>query len=328
MRNLNRHWSSALLAVLGALWLNAAAVAQTAYPNRAVTLVVGFGPGSFPDVTARILAQKLSEKLGQSFVVENRVGAGGNVASEFVARSKPDGYTLIASSDSQWAVAVSTFKSLKFDPVKDFAPVAAFSSVPLYIAVNSKLPVSNFDEFVKLIQSNPGKYNYGTPGVGLVHHLAFETIKQQLGLKVEHVPYRGSSQLMPALLSGEIMIGVQAYRQLAEHVQKGTLKALASTAGKRSALAPNVPTVKELGVKGVAFAPGSGILAPANTPAPIVSKLASALKEIMADPETIKRFLAVGGEVDFQGPKEFAPRILEDVAKYAKAVKFAGIKPR
>ena len=331
MRIFNRHLSGSLLValtLLSSMWFSASVMAQGAYPDRAVTIVVGFGPGSFPDVTARILAQKLSEKFGQPFVVENRVGAGGNVASEYVAKSRPDGYTLIASSDSQWAVAVSTFKSLNFDPVKDFAPVAAFASVPVYIAVNSKLGASSFDEFVKLIKNHPDKYNYGTPGVGLVHHLAFEVVKNQLGLKIEHIPYRGSSQLMPALLSGEIMIGVQAYRQLSEHAEKGTVKVLAGTGATRSALAPNVPTLKELGIKGIEFALGSGILAPANTPAPIVAKLAAALKQIMADPAVIKRFHAVGGDVDFQGPQEFAERIRQDVAKYAVAVKLAGIKPR
>jgi tripartite-type tricarboxylate transporter receptor subunit TctC len=243
-----RLWIAVGLAFLAACQsINEEAAAQD-YPNRPILLEVGFVPGSYPDICARLLGSKLSNVIGQPVVIENRSGASGNIASEFVAHARPDGYTLGALVDAQWGLAPAIFKSLAFDPIRDFEPVSAFSLVPVYIVINSSFPASNFDEFVSVLKQNPGKYNYGTPGAGTVHNLAFETVKAQLGLDVVHVPYRGTSQVIPALLTGEVLIAVQGYPQLQEFVEKGVFKALAVSSGKRSVLAPSVPTFRELGI--------------------------------------------------------------------------------
>lgn len=295
------------------------------YPTRPVSVLVGFGPGSAPDLEGRVVAQNLSRNLGQAFVVENRVGNSGNLASEDVARSKPDGYTLLVTTAPQWAMARVLFKSLQFDPVADFQPIFRFSTTPIYIVTNAHLPATNFKELVALLRANPGKYNYGTPGPGTVHHLGFEVVKAHFGLKVQHIAYRGSAQIVPALVTGEIMIAVQAYPQIAQYVENGALRVLAVMSSRRSLAAPEVPTLKELGLKDAEFDLGTGFVAPAGTPVSIVNVLAYAIGKAIDDDKVRKLLTAAGGEPYNEGPQEFAAKIRSDADKYAAAAKLAGV---
>jgi tripartite-type tricarboxylate transporter receptor subunit TctC len=222
-------------------------------------------------------------------------------------------------------LAPTLFKSLRFDPVKDFQPISAFSVVPVYILTNPALPASNFAELIDLVKKNPGKYAFGTPGVGTIHHLAFEAVKAQFGLDVVHAPYRGTSQLVPAIINGEVLIAVQGYPQVREYIDKGALRVLAVSSAKRSATAPQVPSLTELGVS-ASFALGSGLLAPAKTPTPVIERLASEMKKILSYSDTQRRLVAAGAEPINEGPEEFAARIRDDVIKYRDIARIAGLK--
>jgi tripartite-type tricarboxylate transporter receptor subunit TctC len=316
----------------GALWLFApegarAQEAASAYPSRTIKLVVPYAPGGFPDTVSRIVAQRLAEQFGQSFVIENKPGAAGVVAGDYVAKSAPDGYTLLMSDVQTWGITPAITKNMPFDPLKDFAPISMLGTVSNYFTVNGSLPASNFDEFMALVKAKPGYYNYGSAGVGSIHHLVMEVIMAKTGMKMVHVPYRGSSQIVPALLTGEVAASSSlSMSVLASHWQQGALKVLAVTAAKRSAMAPDVKTFAELGIEGVEFAGSLGALAPAGTPTAIIAKLSQELAKAVHHSESVQRFSTISVEPVGSTPAEFAAWIRSDFDQYAKAAQSVGLE--
>ena len=313
-----------LLAALLLAVCAGAALAQS-YPTRPVRLIVGFAPGGGTDITARIVAPKLSEYLGQQVVVENVPGAGTNIANERVAKSAPDGYTLLINTAAV-AINMSLYRNLPFDTLRDFAPVSLFSQSPNVLVVNAKLPVTSVKDLVAMARSSPGKLNYSSAGVGTTQHLAAELFKLRTGTFIVHIPYKGSAPSLTALIAGEVDLSFANIPAIQGHVNSGRLRALAATAAKRDAQLPDVPTMKEAGVGGVEVVVWYGVLAPAGTPRDIVQKLADGIIRATRDPEVRRRMLEQGAEPVGSTPEEFAKLLREEVARWAEVVKISGAR--
>jgi tripartite-type tricarboxylate transporter receptor subunit TctC len=290
-----------------------------------VRLIVGAVPGSAPDVIARLMAQWLSERLGQSFVVENRNGASGNLATEAVVRAQPDGYTLLLVSASN-AINATLYDNLNFNFIRDIAPVAAVVSFPMVITVHSSFPAQTFPEFFAYAKSTPGKINIGTPGVGSPQHVAGELFKMMTGANIVLVAYRGGPPAISDALSGQIQGVIGTVLLTIEHIRSGGLRALAVTGTMRSELLPEIPTVSEF-VPGFEAGQWIGIGAPRNTPIDIVDRLAHEINSGLADATMKARIIDLGGTVLPGSPAEFGKYIADETEKWAKVIKFADIKP-
>ncbi|HET7198583.1 MAG TPA: tripartite tricarboxylate transporter substrate binding protein [Burkholderiales bacterium] len=315
---------SLLLAVALAVPPFAPAAAQS-YPARPVHLIVGFTPGGGVDINARLLSAKLGELLGQQFVVENRPGAGTNIANEYVARSAPDGYTLLFTSPAV-AINMSLYRHPPYDALRDFAGVSVFSESTNLLVVPDRLPARSASELVAMAKAKPGSLNYASAGQGTTQHLAGELFKLRTGTDIVHVPYKGSSPAMTALLSGEVQLSFINPVAAGPHVKSGRLRALAVAGAKRSALFPDVPTLKEAGFPGVEVALWYGLLAPRATPRRIVETLAAAVAKATRDEEVRKRLAADGAEPVGNTPEQFDAQLREDLAKYGEVVRVSGAK--
>lgn len=315
----------ALAALVFGVLEGASDSAAQGYPARAIRLVVPYGAGGGPDVMARVIAQKLSENVGQPVVVDNRPGAGGAIAAQIVATSPADGYTVFVVDTSHVAINPSLYPKLPYDPTRDFAAVARAATTPLYLAVNAGLPVHSVKELIDHAKANPGLL-YGSSGNGSVHHLGMELFKSLAGVNMTHVPYRGVSQSVPALISGEISLLLGALPSLAPHVKTGKLRLLAVGTAKRSLSLPDVPTVAESGVPGFEVEPDMGFLVPAGTSGDVVAKLNAELIKALNAPEVVARFLGVGIEVIGSSPEHFAEWIRVKRPKYSKLVKDSGAR--
>ena len=311
------------LAFLGIFCLENANAQQ--FPTRPVRLVVGFTPGGGVDIAARTLAPKFSELIGQPVIVENKPGAGTNIANEYVAKSAPDGTTLLVNTAAV-AINMSLYKNLPFDTLRDFAAVSIFSESPNILVVNAKLPAANLNEFVALARANPGKFNYSSAGSGTTQHLSAELFKLRTGLDIVHVPYKGTAPSLTALIAGEVELTFANIPAILQHVRSGRLRPLASTGSKRAELMPEVPTMKEAGVNGVEVTVWYGVLAPAATPHEMVVALAGAVAKAAHDPETRKRIVEQGAEPVGNSSEEFCRILREEVAKWAEVVKVSGAK--
>jgi tripartite-type tricarboxylate transporter receptor subunit TctC len=300
--------------------------AATNYPTRAVTIVVPYVPGGFPDTLARIVGQKLQESLGQTFIIDNRPGAAGIAATEYVAKAAPDGYIVLMADRQQMSISPAIHKNLPYDPVKSFAPVSLLGNSQQFLFVAKETPVSTLKEMIALVKANPGKYNYGTPGVASTHHLLTESLMAATGMKMVHVPYKGGAQVVPALVAGEITFAFQAWPNLGSFYERGAVKLLGAAIKQRSHLAPDVPTFEELGVHGLE-AGSAGILAPAGTPPDVVAKLSAELRKAIREPDVKKRLDTFGVTAVGTTPDEFAAWIKADIPKIAAAVRNAGLKP-
>jgi tripartite-type tricarboxylate transporter receptor subunit TctC len=298
------------------------AVAE-AYPSRPVHIIVGFPPGSGPDIISRLVGQKLSERLGQQFVVENRSGAGSNIATEAVVRSPPDGYTLLFAAASN-AINATLYSNLTFDFVRDIAPVASVVSTPFVLAANPGLPAKTMVEFVAYAKANPGKVNMASPGNGTTPHLCGELLKMMTGIDLVHVPYRGS--YMPDLIGGQVQLVFSTATQTIDNVAAGKLRALGVTSANRIDALPDVPAIAEA-VPGYDAIGWFGVGAPKSTPADTVAKLNNEINAIVAAPEMKKRLLDLGVPPMSMTPDGFAAFIAAETEKWAKVIKFAGIKP-
>jgi tripartite-type tricarboxylate transporter receptor subunit TctC len=296
--------------------------AQT-YPTRPVKLVVGFTPGGGVDIAARTLAPKLSELIGQPVIVENKPGAGTNIANEFVAKSAPDGTTLLVTT-SALAINMSLYKNLAFDALRDFAPISIFSESPNILVVNSKTAAANLKEFLALARANPGKLNYSSAGSGTTQHLSAELLKLKTGISVAHIPYKGTAPSLTALIAGEVDMTFANIPAILQHVKSGRLRPLASTGTRRAELMMDVPTMKEAGVAGVEVTVWYGVLAPAATPKDMVAGLAGAVARAAHDPEMRKRLAEQGAEPVGGTSEEFAKILREEVARWAEVVKVSG----
>ncbi|HVP09144.1 MAG TPA: tripartite tricarboxylate transporter substrate binding protein [Burkholderiales bacterium] len=295
------------------------------FPTRPVKLVVGFTPGGGVDIAARTLAPKLSELIGQPVIVENKPGAGTNIANDFVAKAAPDGTTLLVNTPAV-AINMSLYKNLPFDTLRDFAPVSMFSESPNILVVNAKLAAASLKDFLAYARANPGKLNYSSAGAGTTQHLSAELLKLRTGISMVHVPYKGTAPSLTALIAGEVDASFANIPAILQHVKSGRLRPLASTGTKRAALMPDVPTMKEAGVKGVEVTVWYGVLAPAATPKEMVAGLSGAVAKAAHDPEMKKRLAEQGAEPVGNSAEEFAKILKDEIATWAEVVKVSGAK--
>ena len=298
--------------------------AQT-FPNRPVRLVVGFPPGGGVDIAARSLAPKFSEVLGQPVIVDNKPGAGTNIANEFVARSAPDGYTLLMNTAAV-AINMALYKNLPFDTLRDFAPVSVFSERPNILVVNAKLRANSMAELLAMARASPGKLNYSSAGSGTTQHLSAELLQLKAGISMTHIPYKGTAPSLTGLIAGEVDLSFANIPPILQHVKGGRLRPLATTGSKRAELMPDVPTMKESGVEGVDVTVWFGVLAPAATPRAVIAILAAAVAKAAHDPETRKRLVEQGAEPVGNTPEEFGKLLREEVARWAEVVKVSGAR--
>jgi tripartite-type tricarboxylate transporter receptor subunit TctC len=297
------------------------------FPTKAIRFVVGFAPGGGTDVVARLIAPKLSENLGQPVVVENRPGASGTVAAGQVAKSAPDGHTIMMGVVSVNTILPSLMPNLPYDPIKDFAAVTLTASVPHLIVVHPSLPVKTIKDLIALAKAEPGKLNYPSAGNGTTPHIAGEMFKSMAGVDLMHVPYKSTGQSMPDLLGGRLSVGFDTYPTAAPHVRTGKLRAIAATSTKRLAEFPDVPTVEESGVPGYRFATWYGVFAPAGTPPAIVNRLHAEFAKAMNSPDIRPRLVEMGiDDTTTRTPEEFATLVRNDMARFSKVVKDAGVK--
>jgi tripartite-type tricarboxylate transporter receptor subunit TctC len=319
-------FASRLFAVLLALAAAQTALAQSSYPNRPVKILVGFTPGTAPDLTARILADRFAEVFGAPFVVENVAGAGSNIATAQVAKASPDGYTLLMGGNSALVINPSLYETLPFDPVKDFEPIAQVFIAANVLAVPAGQPIKSVADIVALAKENPGKLSYGHAGVGTSQHLAGELFKHMARIDISAVPYRGTTALLPDLLAGRITMSFANISNVVPLARQGKLRALAITSIARSPLVPELPTMDELGYPGFEAVPWFGLVAPAGTPAEVLDKLHDETVKTLATAEVRKKFAELGIEPVGNTRSEFAAVIKREIPEWAKVIKDAGIK--
>jgi tripartite-type tricarboxylate transporter receptor subunit TctC len=312
---------------VAAALIGLAALAQAAddYPTRPVRIVVGFGPGATIDVTARVLAPKLGAAFNQQFVVENKTGAGSNLAADFVAHAAKDGHTLLVGTIAN-TINAAMGQKLNFDFEKDFAPIALVATVPNILVVHPSIGVKSVDDLIKLARAKPDELSYGSSGAGSALHLSAELFKFMTGTKMVHVPYAGSNQAVADLLTGRVQVMFSPASTVLPHVQQGKLIALASTQLKRASVAPDLPTMEEAGLKGFDTSVWSGLMAPADTPRDIVQKLARATNEALKSRDVIEPLQKQGIDMLGGTPQEFADYIRSETAKWTRVVAAAGMK--
>lgn len=315
----------ALSAVL-ALGIAATAEAQvTTYPNRPIRMLVGFGAGGGTDIVARVMAQKMGEILGQSIAVENRTGASGMIAAQDVAKSPPDGYTLMMGSQTTYAVAPILYrKSVAIDPAKDFAGVALTGASPLVLVVNPSFPAHTVADVIAIAKDRPGKINFGTGGVGTTPHMTAELFQHDAGIRMVHVAYRGEAPAINDLIAGQIPVMFSNLSAVIGHIKAGTLRGIAVTGARRSPSAPDIPTVGET-IPGFAAETWFGIVAPAGTPHDILSKLNAAARQALSAEDTKKRLADLGMSNGSSSPEELDAYIKSEIAKWSKVIEEANI---
>lgn len=295
------------------------------YPVKPIRLITGFSAGGPTDVTARLIGQKLTEKWGQPVVVEPRPGAGGNIAAELVAKSAPDGYTLLVPAFAH-AVNPALYAKLPFDTVKDFAPVTLFASAANILAVHPSVPVRSVKEFIALAKRRPGELTYGSAGNGTASHLAGELLGSMAGIKITNIPYKGSAPASADLLGGHISAAFPGVGIAMAHIRSGRLRALGIASLKRSTMMPEVPTLSEAGIPGFEVISWYGLLAPAGTPPDIVQRLGSEVTRSLHEPDAIERLKALGAEAVTTSPAEFGAFLTREIEKWTKVVRSAGIR--
>ena len=320
------HRFAALLAAAWAVTLlpSFGAAAQS-FPARPVTLVVGFPPGGGVDIVARQLADTLSEVLGQRVIVDNKAGAAGNVAMEYVARAKPDGYTLLMGNLGMLCANPSLYPGASFDPAKDFAPIARVVVTPLVAVVPATLPVQTMEQFIALARSKPGELNFASGGNGNINHLAGELLKMQTGVKMQHVPYKGSAPAITDLVAGRVQLLIDGANVVQPFVQQGTVRALALTGSTRSASMPNLVTAKEAGLPNFVIYGWQGVLAPTGTPPAVLERLNAAIGEALAKPELKARLSGQGTEPAFTSAAEFRDYIAAERKRWSEVITTAKI---
>lgn len=293
------------------------------YPNKPVRLVVPYPPGGPTDTVARVIAQQLQDQMGQSFIVENRPGAGGNLGAEAVSRAAPDGYTMVVATTAH-AINPSLFKNLGYRLLEDFAPVSMLTSGPLVLVANPKLPANNVSELIALAKSQPDGLNFASSGNGQSTHLSAELFNSMAKVKMSHVPYQGSAPALVDLMAGQTDIMFDAVLSALPHIQNGKLKALAVTSAQRSAAMPDTPTVAESGLPGYEAIAWNGLLVPANTPQPVIDRLNAELRTALASASVKERLDAQGFSAAWNTPSDYAAFLKAEVAKWAAAVQASG----
>jgi tripartite-type tricarboxylate transporter receptor subunit TctC len=302
-------------------------LAQGDFPSKPVKFVVPYAAGGLPDTMSRVVAQRMSESIGQQVVVDNRPSAGGIVGCELVAKSPADGYTLLVADVGQVAINPALYAKLPYDPAKDFVPVSLLGTSTLFLAAHASVPANTLRELIQLAKAKPGQLNYGSSGTGSIHHLATEVLKAGLGLDIVHVPYKGTGQSIPALIGGQVSLAYSALPSLAAHIKSGNVKLLAASTTQRAPQMPDIPTVAEVtGLRDYNYAPEIGVLAPTGTPKPIVDKLASEIAKAVKHADTVQRYTALGIDPVGNTPDAYGAIIRASIEKYAKAVKISGAR--
>jgi tripartite-type tricarboxylate transporter receptor subunit TctC len=312
--------------VLSVLAFTVQAGAQN-YPERVVKIVNPFPPGGSVDITARILAQKLSDSIGQQFIVETRAGAGGNTGADSVAKSDPDGYTLLFTAPGPLTVNQTLYsKGLPFDPEKDFAPIAIFARTPIVLMVNPGVPVKDVKELIAYAKQNPGKINFGSAGNGSTPHLSGELLKSMAKIEITHVPYRGTGPAMSDLVAGHIQMMFDLLPGSLPQISAGRVRALANAGAKRASALPDLPTVAEQGLPGFDSSSWVALVAPAKTPAPVLAKLRAEVAKVIASKEIISRIHELGSEVGTANEAEVRAFLAAETKKWAEVIRISGAK--
>ena len=314
-----------LLALVALAAATAAATAQT-YPTKPVRVIVAFAPGTTSDIIGRVVSEKLTQSMGQPFIVENRTGAGGTIAADMVAKAAPDGYTLLVST-AALPVSAHVYPNLKYDTAKDFSSITVISHSPLLLAANLDFPAKNVKELIDYAKKNPGKVTFGSAGIGTSHHLTGEKLKLDTGIDMVHVPYKGSGPAHIDLMGGQIHLMFDNIVALIPHVKSGKVRALAVSSAKRHALLPEVPSIQEAGIKDFETVAWFGLVGPAGMPREVVTRLnAEAVKAIQL-PDVRKRLLDGGSDIIGNAPDAADRFLREEVEKWGKVVKAANVKP-
>jgi len=297
------------------------------YPTKPIEVIVPFAGGSASDVVTRVMLNEMSKSLGKSIIVDNRPGAGGNSGTAAATRAAPDGYTLVMSTSGPLAANKTLFKTLGYEPEKDFAPISLFAILPNVIVINSKLPPKTLTEFIAYAKAHPKELNYGSVGVGSSQHLAGVYFEQIAGVKLTHVPYRNIAQYTPDFIAGQVPLGFQFLPNVIGMLNSGDARTLAVTSNTRMTALPNVPTAAEAGMKNYETFGWLALLAPAGTPKSIIDKIYKALAEAVKDPTVKARFIELGAEPVSPGPEELAKFIASETVKWREIIKTAGIEP-
>jgi tripartite-type tricarboxylate transporter receptor subunit TctC len=301
-------------------------VAQPAYPAKSVRIVVPYPPGGTTDLLARVLASKLGEKFGQSFTVDNRAGASGAIGSVAVAKSPPDGYTLVMATISSHGINSALNKALPYDPVTDFAPITLAASTPNVILVNADMPAKTLPELLAIARAQPGKLSFGSTSAGGSPHMSVELLKMMAQLDMVHIPYKGGGPMLTDLIGGQIPVGVDNLPSSMPHIKSGKVRALAVTTAKRWPGTPDIPTVAESGVAGYEASAWFGLLAPAGTPKAIVDLLQRSVADIVREPAVAQRLTEMGAEPVASTPEAFGRQIAAEIDKWNKVVAATGVK--
>jgi tripartite-type tricarboxylate transporter receptor subunit TctC len=315
----------AIAAVLASLFVLGSALAQ-GYPSRPVRVIVPWPPGQATDIAARVVAEKLQQQLGQPFVADNRPGAGGSIGTDTVAKSAPDGYTLLAASSGPISIMPSLQK-IPYDPLKDLAPVSLIAMAPFALVTHPSFPADNAREFVALVRANPDKYTFSSSGTGATAHLVSELFNSMAGLKARHVPYKGSAPALSDLMGGQISYTIETVASLTGHIKAGRLKVLGVTSGKRTAGLPDVPTLAEAAdIPGYDIGAWIGYAAPPGTPIEIRNRLAAEIQKAMQAPDLRERYLALGMDPAAMMPDEMGAFMRKEQERYGSIIRNANIK--
>lgn len=317
---------AAIGALAAGLMLPLGARAQAAWPNRPIRYIVPFAPGGTTDILARVVGEKLGPALGTTIVVDNKPGQGGSAGAAELARAAPDGYTIGGGTISSHAINASLYEKLPYDPVSSFAPITLYATQPNVLLVHPSVPANNLAEFINLLKANPEKYSFGSAGVGTSQHISGELFKTLAGVKMQHVPYRGSGQMIPELLGGTLTVAVDNIATALPHMKSGKLRALGVTTSTRSGVAPDVPTMAEQGLAGYELSSWQAVFAPAGTPPAIVERLYTEIAKILKLPDVSKRLSDLGLDLSGMPPAQLAALVKSDVPRLGKVVKDSGAK--
>lgn len=333
LRRLRTRLPALALLLVASLWTQAATAQNSApWPSRPIRMVIPFPAGGATDVLGRVVAQKLGQMLGQQIIVDNKPGAGGTIGSDIVAKAAPDGYTLLMATSSTHSIGPALNPRIPYNAERDFTPVFHLATVPNVLVVGAQFPANNAVEFARLLRERPGRYNFGSSGMGTIPHLSAELLKVQAGGKAGplfavHIPYRGTGQVIPDLVAGQIAFLMDSAVTAAPHVRDGKLKALGISGQERSRIMPQVPTFEEQGISGMNTATWFGVLLPAKAPPDLVNKLNQTLNAMLRQPDMIERLDKLGANANGGSAEQFAKVVSSDLKEWSAIIKRANIKP-
>ncbi|MDB5900296.1 MAG: Carnitinyl-CoA dehydratase [Ramlibacter sp.] len=323
---MNKLVKTAALVLLASASVLAVPLAQAQkFPDKPIRFIVPFPPGGGNDILARAMQPRLAELLGQPVIIDNKPGAGGNMGTDMAAKAQPDGYTIVIASN-QVTINPWLYSKLPFDIEKDLVPVAQAASVPMVLVVNPSVPANSVKEFIALAKASPGKYNHATPGTGTPQHIAFEVFNHEAGIKVTHVPYKGTGPALADLIGGQVQSAIGTMASVEPYVKSGRLRALGVTTPKRSQAMPNVPTIAESALPGFEVPLWYSILAPSGTPRDVIARLSSDIAKTLQTPEVRQRLTDQGFEVHYLNADQMADLMKRDIARWQKSIKDIGLK--